>query len=60
MHGYKPTDKLEDEEAGTTFEDLVTARRKEKTQFVIITGDFNAKIGKKVQKETHTVLATSL
>ena len=55
IHGYAPTANSEEEEAETFYEDLITARRQEKAQFVIITGDFNAKIGKKEQGDTQYI-----
>ncbi|XP_072380812.1 uncharacterized protein [Diabrotica undecimpunctata] len=43
IHGYAPTGNSTDEEAESFYEDLTTARNQEKSHFVIITGDFNAK-----------------
>lgn len=37
----------ENEEAETFYQDLVRPRRREETEFVIVTGDFNTKIGTK-------------
>lgn len=55
IHGYAPTGSSDNEEAETFYEDMIKARRQEKTQFVIITGDFNAKIGTKEDGDTHYI-----
>ncbi|XP_072395262.1 uncharacterized protein [Diabrotica undecimpunctata] len=47
IHGYTPT-------VNSTDEDLTTVRNQEKSHFVIITGDFNAKIGTK-KRATHNI-----
>lgn len=42
---YAPTSKAETEEVEQLYEDISLARRSEKTQFTMIIGDFNAKVG---------------
>lgn len=46
---YSPTSTSEDEEAEQLYEDITTARRSENARYCTIMGDFNAKIGKKVE-----------
>lgn len=55
IHGYAPTSSAEDEEADQFYEDITNARKLEKAYYTVITGDFNAKIGRKKDGDTeHT------
>ncbi|XP_072397950.1 uncharacterized protein [Diabrotica undecimpunctata] len=55
IHGYAPTGNSTDEETESFYEDLTTARNQEKSHFVIMTGDFNAKIGTKEEGDTQYI-----
>jgi len=44
---YAPTSSANDEEVNQVYEDVTKARSMERASFTIVTGDFNAKIGKK-------------
>lgn len=47
IHAYAPTSTSEDKEVEQFYVDMFRAIKMEKTKYTIITGDFNAKLGKK-------------
>lgn len=47
IHCYAPTSTADDEVVDELYEDITRARNLERAQFVVVTGDFNAKIGEK-------------
>lgn len=55
IQAYAPTSKAEEEEIERFYEDLTKARQMEKAHFVIVMGDFNAKIGERKQGDTDYV-----
>ena len=55
IHVYAPTNAAEDENVEQVYEDIRTARQKENAHFLLVTGDFNAKIGNKTLDDTEYI-----
>lgn len=55
IHCYAPTSSADDESIEQLYEDITSAKNMEKTYYTIITGDFNAKIGKRHPQDTEYV-----
>lgn len=47
IHCYAPTSMAQDEQIEQLYEDIAHAKNLENTQYVIVSGDFNAKIGRR-------------
>lgn len=51
IQAYAPTNAAEESEAEQFYEDVTAARRAEKARFIVVMGDFNAKIGSKTMTD---------
>lgn len=55
IHCYAPTSTASDESIQQFYEDITRAKNSENSHYVIITGDFNAKVGKRESNDTKYV-----
>lgn len=55
IQAYAPTSTAENEEAEQFYEDITTARNAEKARFVVVMGDFNAKVGRREKTDPGNV-----